>query len=275
MPPPRNFFRNLEVAAGNLGPEAAWEIITTFRPEAPRTHRGWQRLVAAARRLFYLPAAGGGEEHLLSVAEWNRLAPPAVEAALLPALSLATGIYFFPTREWLHRCCRFLELLRSRRVLEAGAGRGYLAAALAPRLAARGIAFLAVEKTAGAYDQGLPHHPVVQPGDALLAVHQWRPDIILYAWPPPGQSIAPLCRPPWVRFVLVLGEPGGGCTGDPRDWQRLAHRTITSLSRLSWARSGRQRQSATLFYGAGHPAWREPQENQKFQQENNLADKEK
>ncbi len=119
-----------------------------------------------------------------------------------------------------------------RRVLEAGAGRGYLAAALAPLLARQGVAFKAVDNAQGEFESGLSRHPVVEQADALTALQSFCPDLVLYAWPPPGQSIGPLCRSAGVRYVLVLGEPNGGCTGDPADWQRFEFRSAGFLSRL-------------------------------------------
>lgn len=242
-----------ETATGPGGAEAA-AIIAAFARGRPATFRGWQQFVQAARQLFDLPAAPG-VEHLLPEAAWRSLVPPEHEETVLPALSQATGIYFFPSREWLSRFCRLLVRLRCRRVLEAGAGRGYLAAALAARLPALGIDFLAVEKQPGVYDQGLPRHPVVRIGDAGEAIRDWQPDLVLAAWPSPGQSIAPWCRYPWVRYLVVIGERGGGCTGDPGDWHRLPQRELSTLSRLGLGRSGRWPQAATLFFGAGHPAW--------------------
>ena len=61
------------------------------------------------------------------------------------ALSQATGVYFFPSREWVQTLMRYLKLLGVTRLLEAGAGRGYLTAALAPACAALGIRFRAVD----------------------------------------------------------------------------------------------------------------------------------
>jgi hypothetical protein len=57
--------------------------------------------------------------------------------------------------------------------------------------------------------------------------------------------------------VLVLGEPNGGCTGDPSDWQRFHHRHAGFLSRYGLGRSGRRRQAATMFFGAASPSFRE------------------
>ena len=226
-------------AAGWCAPDATW--------------RQRQRFREAARALVRLPEPQEEPlEVLLPEADWRRLVPPAEAAeTVLTALSQDVGIYFFPSREWVARFCRFVHLLKIQRVLEAGAGRGYLAAALAPRLARQGVAFLAVDNGQGEFDSGLPRHPVVQAASALDAVHALQPELVLYAWPPPGQSIGPLLAGPGVRYVLVVGERHGGCTGDPADWQNLPHREIHSLSRLGLGRSGRRRQAATLFSGTG------------------------
>ncbi len=219
-----------------------------WSPQASWRQR--QRFLNTARSLIRLPAAG--EEPLpvlLNEADWRRLLPPSGAENFLAALSQATGIYFFPSRQWVRRFCRLVRLLRVTRVLEAGAGRGYLAAALAPCLAAQGTAFRAVDNGQGEFESGLPRHPLVELHSAADAAKTWRPDLILYAWPPPGQSIAPLLACPGVRFVLVVGEKRGGCTGDPADWQRLPHREIRSLSCLGYGRSGRGQQAATLFCG--------------------------
>ncbi|MGQ9921110.1 MAG: ferredoxin [Desulfobacca sp.] len=219
------------------GPAATWRQRQQFRE--------------AARGLVRLPQPQ--EEPLavlLAEADWLRLVPPAAEA-VLPALSHDTGVYFFPSREWVARFCRFIHLLQVQRVLEAGAGRGYLAAALAPCLARQGVAFLAVDNGQGEFDSGLPRHPVVQAADALDAIQNMHPEFVLYAWPPPGQSIGPLLAAPGVRYVLVMGERHGGCTGNPADWQNYPHREIGALSRLGLSRSGRRPQAATLFLGRG------------------------
>jgi hypothetical protein len=221
------------------------------------TWRQRRRFQEAAQRVVYLPG-DDRPDHVWRQADWDRLVPPnAHEEAVLAALSQATGVYFFPSREWLRAFGRFINLLSIRRVLEAGAGRGYLAAALAPLLAGQNVAFQAVDNAQGEFETGLPRHPVVASADALEAVHRFGPDLIVYAWPPPGQSIGPLCRSPGVRFVLVVGETGGGCTGDPADWQRFRHHQVQVLSRYGLGRSGRRRQAATLFFGAANPRFRD------------------
>ena len=110
-----------------------------------REHRNFERF---ARDLVRLP--GPGEDplaHLLPEARWRELTHGVPdEAAWLMALSQATGVYFFPSREWVQTLMRYLKLLGVTRLLEAGAGRGYLTAALAPGCAAAGIRFRAVDQ---------------------------------------------------------------------------------------------------------------------------------
>jgi len=231
-----------EISPAVTGLAAAWVAPTA-------TWRQRQRFRETARALVRLPEPQEEPlEVLLAEADWRRLVPP-VEAAetVLAALSQETGIYFFPSREWVVRFCRYVHLLKIRRVLEAGAGRGYLAAALAPCLGRQGVAFLAVDNGQAEFASGLPRHPVVQAASALDAVHALQPELVLYAWPPPGQSIGPLLAGPGVRYVLVVGERHGGCTGDPADWQNFPQREMHTLSRLGLGRSGRRCQAATLF----------------------------
>jgi hypothetical protein len=238
--------------ADDLGLEPQW-------CDAQATWRQRRQFRDAARALIRIPDSGADPVgHLFTEAYWREAVPPNDrEVMVLTALSQATGVYFFPTREWVTAFCRFSRLVRIRRVLEAGAGRGYLAAALAPLLPRQGTAFRAVDNAQGEFESGLPRHPVVEQTDALTAVQDFSPELIVYAWPPPGQSIGPLCRSAGVRYVLVLGEPHGGCTGDPADWERFTYRTAGLLSRRGLGRSGRQQQAATVFFGSAHPHFRE------------------
>ncbi len=219
------------------------------------TQATWRQRCAfqeAARALVRLPAPGEDPWAVLwREADWRRLVPvDDREEVVLAALSQATGIYFFPSREWVRAFGRLVGWLKIRRVLEAGAGRGYLAAVLQPLLASQGIAFKAVDNGQGEFESGLPRSPVVEVAEALQAAQACRPDLVLYAWPPPGQSVESLCRTPGVRYVLVLGEAQGGCTGDPADWQRLRNRPLRCLSGLGVGRTGRRRQAATIFFGS-------------------------
>jgi hypothetical protein len=208
-----------------------------------------QRFLAAARRLVRLPRPGEGPlDHLVWESRWQELeaARPDPEG-WCTALSQATGIYFFPAREWPERFLRYLALLGVRRVLEAGAGRGYLAAALGPLAAGRGLDFLAVDKGEGEFQADLPRHPSVVLADAFAAARTFAAEAVLWAWPAPQQSLAPLFACPAVRYLFVVGEAGGGVTGSREDWLMLPHRRSRSLSRYGRGRSGPARHQVTVF----------------------------
>ena len=213
-----------------------------------REHRQFQE---EARSLVRLPEPGGGPlDYLLPEARWQELLGRAPDpAAWLMALSQATGVYFFPSREWPPRFLRFLRLLKIRRLLEAGAGRGYLTAALAPLCAAAGIDFLAVDKGEGEFQSGLRQHPRVQRGDVFEASRDFRPEVVLYAWPPPGQSLGAICQAEFLHYLMVVGEAGGGATGHPEDWRTLKPRESSALSRCGRGRTGMARHRVTVFYG--------------------------
>jgi hypothetical protein len=217
-----------------------------------REQRAFERL---ARDLVRLPGPGEGPlDHLLPEARWRELTQGVPdETVWLMALSQATGVYFFPSREFVQVLMRYLKLLRVTRLLEAGAGRGYLTAALAPLSAAAGIRFRAVDRGEGEFVSGEPVYPGVEPGDALAALTRFRPEVVLYAWPPPGQSVAPLCQMPFLHYLIVIGEAGGGATGAREDWLTLPHRESPALSRYGRGRTGSGPHRVTIFYGPSQP----------------------
>ncbi len=212
-----------------------------------RQHR---RFEAWAQTLIRLPQPGEGPlDHLLSENEWQRLLKQTPDPeGWLAALSQATGVYFFPSREWPGRLMRWLKLARVRRLLEAGAGRGYLTAALAPKATAAEIIFKSVDKREGEFASQLPVHPSVAPGDVFQEGDRFRPEAVLYAWPPPGQSLAPLFTCSSLRYLIVAGEPGGGVTGAREDWETLASKKSPLLSRFSRGRTGQTRHQVTIFW---------------------------
>ena len=217
-----------------------------------REHRNFERF---ARDLVRLPRPGEGPlDHLLSEARWRELIRSVPdEAAWLMALSRATGVYFFPSREWVRTLLRYLKLLGATRLLEAGAGRGYLTAALAPGCAALGIRFRAVDTGDGEFVSGLPVYAGVERADALMAAREFKPEVVLYAWPPPGQSVAPLCQTDFLHYLMLIGETGGGATGAREDWQTLPHQVSSALSRYGRGRTGARSHRVTVFYGGGRP----------------------
>jgi len=213
--------------------------------------RQQRRFEQFARDLVRLPRPG--EEplaHLLPEAHWQEMLSQTDDSGVwLMALSQATGVYFFPSREWVVRLLRYLKLLGVERLLEAGAGRGYLTAALVPLAEAGGLEFKAIDRGDGEFAAGLEIYPRVEPGDVFQVTRDFRPAVVLYAWPPPGQSLAEICRAPFVRYLMVVGEAGGGATGAREDWQRLPHRISTALNRFGRSRTGEGRHAVTIFYG--------------------------
>ena len=218
---------------------------------ASLTFREHRQFVDRARGLVRLPEPGEGPlDYLAPEAGWQEMLQRQPDpAGWLMALSQATGVYFFPSREWPPRLLRYVQLLKITRLLEAGAGRGYLSAALAPLCEAAGIAFRAVDKGEGEFQAGLPVHPRVERGDVFAVMDDFRPQAVLYAWPPPGQSLARICQAEFLHYLIVVGEAGGGATGDPRDWQTLRHRESPALSRCGRGRTGPERHRVTVFYG--------------------------
>jgi hypothetical protein len=201
--------------------------------------------------LVRLPVSGEGSlDYLLPEAQWrelSRLVPD--EVAWLMALSQVTGVYFFPSREWVKTLMRYLRLLGVTRLLEAGAGRGYLSAALAPLCTRAGIKFLAIDKGDGEFVSGLPVYPGVERGDVNTCVREFKPEVVVYAWPPPGQSVAGICQLPFLHYLILVGETEGGATGAREDWQTLPCRWSPGLSRYGRGRTGSQRHRVTVFYG--------------------------
>jgi len=220
-------------------------------PQPSLNFREQRRFEQFARDLVRLP--GPGEEpgaHLLPEAQWAELLSQAEDQdAWLMGLSQATGVYYFPSREWVARLVRYLKLLGVRRLLEAGAGRGYLTAALAPWAEAAGLAFQAIDRGDGEFAAGLDIDSRVEPGDVFRVIRDFRPDAALYAWPPPGQSLAEICLAPFMRYLIVVGEPGGGAAGAREDWESLPHRISPALSRFGRSRTGVRRHAVTIFYG--------------------------
>ncbi|MDP3183459.1 MAG: hypothetical protein Q8M54_11685 [Desulfobaccales bacterium] len=212
-----------------------------------------RRFQEFARGLVRLPAEGEDPlAHLLPEARWEELCrqEPEVDTWLM-ALSQATGVYFFPSREWVPLFLRYLKGLKVRRLMEAGAGRGYLTAALAPLAEAAGLTFKAIDRGEGEFQAGLPRHPKVEVGDVFTAIYDLRPEVVLYAWPPPGQSVAKIFRAPLVRYLILVGETEGGATGARQDWETLPHKVSPVLSRYGRGRTGPQRSRVTVFWGGG------------------------
>lgn len=212
-----------------------------------------RRFQEFARALIRLPRPGEGPlDYLLPEARWQEICSRIEDReSWFMGLSQATGVYCFPSREWAPRLVRYLHRLGVARLLEAGAGRGYLSAGLASAAAAAGLEFLAIDRGDGEFRSGLPVSPLVQPGDIFEFIREFQPQAVVYAWPPPGQSIAPLWEAPSLRYLVLIGEEQGGAAGAREDWERLPHKISPFLTRFSRGRTGPERHRVTIFFGGG------------------------
>ncbi|MFZ5452165.1 MAG: hypothetical protein ACOZF2_09895 [Thermodesulfobacteriota bacterium] len=204
-----------------------------------------------ARTLIRLPQPGEGPlDYLLPEDRWQETCARITDQELwFMGLSQATGVYFFPSREWVPRLVRYLQRLGVARLLEAGAGRGYLSAALGPLAEAAGMEFLALDRRDGEFQAGLPVSPWVRTGDVFTVIREFQPQAVVYAWPPPGQSLAPLFEVPSLGHLLLMGEAHGGAAGAQEDWERLPHKYSSLLRRFSRGRTGPEKHRVTIFSG--------------------------
>lgn len=186
-------------------------------------------------------------------------------------LAPAGPLYLLPTREWIAAlgaaCARL-----GRRVLEVGAGDGFVARCL--REARPGLQVIATDSGAwerprarmtgaearsplGRRAQGLRLGPEVLRLDAVAAVRRYRPDVVLAIWLPPGPLLSRLVRAP-CRYVLEIGAAGGVTAGGNWDW-RFSHELLdgplASLARCRLdERPGRElHTTVTLYHGRRHP----------------------
>ncbi len=185
--------------------------------------------------------------------------------------SSAGPVYLLPTREWLSVLVKELRSLKARRVLDAAAGDGFLAACL--RQAAPDLEIVAVddgswEKPAGRMSSaerrrlrgvpiaGLVPGENVMRGDAARLARKLKPDTVIVSWAPPGTLVERLIRAP-VRHVLEIGTDGDTC-GSPAAW-RYAKEFLDgpierrALCRLDERPSAARHARVTLYYGAAHP----------------------
>ena len=177
-------------------------------------------------------------------------------------------LYFLPTREWVLALARLLDRLGVRRVLEAGAGDGFLARALAlarPDLVVRACDSHAWGKAkarmsprdarefSGVRVQGIPIGAEVERLAIEAAVVKHRPELVLVAWAPPGTLVERAIRSP-VRYVLDVSVDGDVCGNGSKTWRFEKEFLAGAIEargvcRLDDGRSERKTR-ATLYEGA-------------------------
>jgi hypothetical protein len=152
---------------------------------------------------------------------WGTLADLAaqIDQAAFPSSDLERmlqrdlRVYAIPTAEAITALESWLRWRGFRRVLEVGAGRGFLAAWLQSAWP---------EGQVVAQDDGswkiAPWHPVVtMPLEEAL--HTVAPDGVISSWMPYGVDWTPVFRAtPSVRGYLLIGEGPGGAVGTDEAW---------------------------------------------------------
>jgi hypothetical protein len=186
-------------------------------------------------------------------------------------MSSAGPVYLLPTREWLRALVALLRRLDACSVLEVGAGDGFLARCLenaAPDLDVVATddgswerpraRMSATERRAlrGRRVPGLKLGANVRRSEALGAVRRARPDVVLVAWPPPGDLIDRMIPSP-AKYILDIGTDGDHC-GSMQGWRwnkeflegPIARR---ALCRLDAAPSLERHSRVTLYHAGRHP----------------------
>lgn len=184
-------------------------------------------------------------------------------------------IYFLPTREWIGALVLKLQAMKMRRVLEVGAGDGFLSACLARRR----LPFKLFTTDNAAWQKpqarmtrqerqalrhiavpGLTLGPNVEPLDAVQAVQKYKPDLVLVSWPPPGLLVEKLIKSP-TRYVLDISVDGDVCGNGTKTWRfnkdflegALETRALCRLDNKAEPPNTR----VTLYYGKRHREYEE------------------
>ncbi|MFO0625119.1 MAG: hypothetical protein U0325_05830 [Polyangiales bacterium] len=186
--------------------------------------------------------------------------------------SSAGPVYLLPTREWVAALADHVRALAPQRVLEVGAGDGFLAACLAAAVPA--VEVVATDSFAwrrpaarmsdadrAAYPNvsfaGISaRHPVAKMA-AVTAVTRYQPDLVIVCWPPPGALVERVIRAP-CGVVLEIGVEGD-VTGDAARTWRYAKEFLDgplqdlALCRLDARPSEGRATRVTAYYGRRHP----------------------
>jgi hypothetical protein len=158
-------------------------------------------------------------------------------------------LYLLPTRDWIVALARECRAL-GRRVLEVGAGDGFVAARLA--LADPSLKVVATDSGAwerararmtatearsalGRRARGVRLGPKVLRLDAVAAVQRFRPDVVLAIWLPPGSLLTRLLQAP-CRWVVEVGVPGGITAGGVLDRRHPHAPLVGPIERLARCR---------------------------------------
>ncbi len=237
---------------------------------------GRPKLIAARAAVARLLWTATGERRVSPAAALDEVlsALPRGELAWLSEFSALGPQYLFATAPFLRALRARIRACGVKRVVEVAAGDGFLA---------RSLARVAPELKIIATDSGAWERPFARmnskerrtlrkeevtglmPGEgvrkleARAAIAEFKPDLVLASWLPPGPTLARLIKSQ-VRYVLEIGA-GSGITGDARCW-RFEHEFCDELERSARCRlDERPREelhtTVTLYLGAAHEGYAE------------------
>ncbi|MBM4283037.1 MAG: hypothetical protein FJ137_20535 [Deltaproteobacteria bacterium] len=180
-------------------------------------------------------------------------------------------LYLLPTREWLTALARFVDDTGARKVLEIGAGDGFLSTILQrrrPRLSVRAVDDFSWTKAsrrmtaadrrefAGIEFSGIQPSALVERAPAVATIEAWQPDLVIASWAPPGTLVERAIRAS-TRLVLDLSVDGDVCGNGDKTWRfekefldgALEDR---ALCRLDDEPHAARATRATLYFGRLH-----------------------
>jgi hypothetical protein len=195
------------------------------------------------------------------------------ERELLPALSACTRddlwwvcetnsagpVYLLPTTEWIAALRDTLASLKAKRVVEIGAGDGFLARSLGGVIATDSGAWRSASARMNARDHramkdvplaGIRGHDVVKMS-ATAAVNKLRPDVVLVSWAPPGLMVERAIRGP-CRYVLDIGVDGDVCGNGMKTWRFHKDFLDGPVETRALCRLGAGATRVTAYYGKRH-----------------------
>jgi hypothetical protein len=180
-------------------------------------------------------------------------------------------LYLLPTREWLTALTRFVDGSGARKVLEIGAGDGFLSTVLQrrrPELHVRAtddFSWTKASRRMSAADRrefgdtpfcGIQPLPIVEKRSAIATIEEWRPDLVIVSWALPGTLVERAIRAS-TRLVLDISVDGDVCGRGERTW-RFEKEFLDgpledrALCRLDEAPHRARATRATLYYGRLH-----------------------
>ena len=122
-------------------------------------------------------------------------------------------IFQFFSEEFIEHVVESIKKLNAHKIIEIGAGDGYLSLFLKER----GIDIIATDDYSRPYIDRQPH---VEKLDHKSALEKYNPDLVVISWEEyKGTYSIDVLEYPSVKCLLWIGEEPGGCTGSKELWE--------------------------------------------------------